>query len=1273
MLSTYSNQDELLKTLGTISVERFEPTDEELLTQNPYVITLADEFSPSLEMHVYSVDGAYLIGNYDTTYTLENNEPNVPETVRLNLQSSPVTYPAISSQYLSIDTVNELKSLGINSGQYKVVYNLFDNILGSYNGSKLYIKEISSTRREIKLRDSRLTRRSSLNSQIQEFNTRINDEYLKEEFPLFILNFGNNDTYQIINARVDNINSDTPEIVVKLYKPLDSKFGVKSKCWISEEIRSPLLENILLTIIPDPPPGNLISGPNFDLEEMENWSVATDFESWNDLLSENLTNSQQLIDSYFSGSLSGIKLNINYRYFNNFVHFSSAVERVENFKYKLELIEYYNQLSGSVSAVSGSGTSTNLIDIDRKRNAIVSNFDEFEKYLFFKSDSGSLYTHYDETTGSIDPWPKIIPTTTSSYSYFDIQAHTTSSAAITYFESLLDLAEVYDRQNVHALVNTIPFHIKNSSDGDQYMLFVNMIGQHFDILWTYIKGLTDIHTREEHPEDGMPDDLLSYVAKSMGFELLNGQSAQDLWKYALATDISGSALQSEVSSITTLPNQKYTKEIWRRIVNNLPYLLKSKGTSRAIKAMLSCFGIPETILTIREYGGPSTFTDDDYYPEYVHDVFHYTWHASGSTDQYLELFASPSYTLSTGVTGSANVLEFRFAFDPTVAYHSGSYYNILSTNDELYHLVVTKDVESNEDNEGSVILFSTDGYAISASNCEIFDGSWHTIAIENQNGVGSFKLVKTLYGNEIYIKSASLDSSITDGYVDDYVDDYFPESTDSELVIFSSTSGSTFIFNSGSRTIPTGSITDSLTKFPGYYQEIRLWSGSLNDAALIEHAASPNTYTYNVDRINSPSGEEALSPYNNLLQRFTLSTPKIFSSSLSGSFYQNSVHPNQQINTGSIYFGGVVSASLIDFNGIDETYYTPSPSLGMNGLYTNKVRIDSSSINPNHRLNTKTRVSKSSLDKYSRDSNRLGVFFSPQTAINEDIFNQLGYFEIDDYIGDPADEFNQNYRSFTNFGINYWKKYDNRNDFESYFRALEIYDFTLFRYIKRLLPVRCNSIVGLLVEPNVLERSKARLYKQISVEDLVHTCSIDIPDTEMVVSALYNSNTATIAMVTDTSILADYFYQEAEIDYVLDVDRMEDSVLTNRYVGRYRLTESASFHTIQTIVDHAPTSNYLSEREYFYSSAASASLGLYSSSSLVLAEINVDHASTGLQNLRFNGCKLTGTGINIDSSTTTDGGPVVKVMDVNPNQIIYNSGQLTTIDAMSSGTSQKTI
>ncbi len=52
-----------------------------------------------------------------------------------------------------------------------------------------------------------------------------------------------------------------------------------------------------------------------------------------------------------------------------------------------------------------------------------------------------------------------------------------------------------------------------------------------------------------------------------------------------------------------LPYDQTQKEIYKRIYHNLPYLLKTRGTQRGIKALIACYGIPSSILTVNEFGG----------------------------------------------------------------------------------------------------------------------------------------------------------------------------------------------------------------------------------------------------------------------------------------------------------------------------------------------------------------------------------------------------------------------------------------------------------------------------------------------------------------------------------------------------------------------------------------------------------------------------------------------------------------------------------------------
>ena len=42
----------------------------------------------------------------------------------------------------------------------------------------------------------------------------------------------------------------------------------------------------------------------------------------------------------------------------------------------------------------------------------------------------------------------------------------------------------------------------------------------------------------------------------------------------------------------------------KRLYHNSSYLLKTKGTERGLKALIACYGIPETVLHVKEFGGP---------------------------------------------------------------------------------------------------------------------------------------------------------------------------------------------------------------------------------------------------------------------------------------------------------------------------------------------------------------------------------------------------------------------------------------------------------------------------------------------------------------------------------------------------------------------------------------------------------------------------------------------------------------------------------------------
>jgi hypothetical protein len=78
---------------------------------------------------------------------------------------------------------------------------------------------------------------------------------------------------------------------------------------------------------------------------------------------------------------------------------------------------------------------------------------------------------------------------------------------------------------------------------------------------------------------------------------------------------------------------------------------------------------------------------------------------------------------------------------------------------------------------------------------------------------------------------------------------------------------------------------------------------------------------------------------------------------------------------------------------------------------------------------------------------------------------------------------------------------------------------------------------------------------------------------------------------------------------------------------------------------------YAKIENYFYSSSLSASMKKYYSSSLAYAQTSTDNQSLTMQNLKFNGCKVSSDSLTTNSPDTPDGLPVVEVFPANPNVI----------------------
>ena len=68
----------------------------------------------------------------------------------------------------------------------------------------------------------------------------------------------------------------------------------------------------------------------------------------------------------------------------------------------------------------------------------------------------------------------------------------TDSSVTTWYNTILNSSIDYDSNNTSKLTNNLPEHIILDKNNNEFTLFFDMIGQHFDVLYTHIKAYQGI-------------------------------------------------------------------------------------------------------------------------------------------------------------------------------------------------------------------------------------------------------------------------------------------------------------------------------------------------------------------------------------------------------------------------------------------------------------------------------------------------------------------------------------------------------------------------------------------------------------------------------------------------------------------------------------------------------------------------------------------------------------------------------------------------------------
>ncbi len=183
---------------------------------------------------------------------------------------------------------------------------------------------------------------------------------------------------------------------------------------------------------------------------------------------------------------------------------------------------------------------------------------------------------------NIHPFSKVYRPPSGSYAG--------SSEWNSWYNTMETITEDYDNDNINSLINNLPEFLRTGDEHKTLRDFVNMLGEQFDLLRSYIDNYHNIYKLGYKNPNAMPDNLLPIIGNSLGFDLRNPLSGS-LENYL------------ESTSGDEVGDKKAIASLWTKILNNLIYVYKTKGTQEGINTLLSLYGYDPTSFTLTEYGG----------------------------------------------------------------------------------------------------------------------------------------------------------------------------------------------------------------------------------------------------------------------------------------------------------------------------------------------------------------------------------------------------------------------------------------------------------------------------------------------------------------------------------------------------------------------------------------------------------------------------------------------------------------------------------------------
>ena len=168
---------------------------------------------------------------------------------------------------------------------------------------------------------------------------------------------------------------------------------------------------------------------------------------------------------------------------------------------------------------------------------------------------------------------------------------------VLFLEKLFEVGDLYDEYKSNLIIRKfIPKTLIDLDTTDSYKSesMFKIYGKEIDEIKMFIDSLMNINTTSYDKANNIPDVLIKNLARTLSWKARNIINDKDLVASVFANDKSG-------DTDITASLAEVDIELWRRLVINTAWFMKSKGTRTSIETIFNFIGAPDCLIGFDEY------------------------------------------------------------------------------------------------------------------------------------------------------------------------------------------------------------------------------------------------------------------------------------------------------------------------------------------------------------------------------------------------------------------------------------------------------------------------------------------------------------------------------------------------------------------------------------------------------------------------------------------------------------------------------------------------